>query len=163
MPAWARISSARSSQKIRRILFTPASKRSTLSFKKRSLTLLARRRARVEVRGAGRVGAAVASLLAAAGVGRVRVRDSGRALDFSKDFDGAVAEFQRAIALEPQRPELHDDLGTVLVQKSDSQDAADEFSEALRLEPKFGKAHFHLGVLQYQQRSLTEAAENLRS
>ncbi|MBF9067600.1 ThiF family adenylyltransferase [Streptacidiphilus sp. NEAU-YB345] len=42
--------------------------------------LLARRRARVEVRGAGRVGAAVASLLAAAGVGRVRVRDSGRAL-----------------------------------------------------------------------------------
>ncbi|WP_042384380.1 ThiF family adenylyltransferase [Streptacidiphilus melanogenes] len=40
--------------------------------------LLARREARVEVRGAGRVGAAVASLLAAAGVGRVRVRDAGR-------------------------------------------------------------------------------------
>ncbi|WP_232248628.1 ThiF family adenylyltransferase [Streptacidiphilus rugosus] len=40
--------------------------------------LLARRGARVEVRGAGRVGAAVAALLASAGVGRVRVRDAGR-------------------------------------------------------------------------------------
>ena len=40
--------------------------------------LLARRRARVEVRGAGRVGAGVARVLAAAGVGRVRVVDGGR-------------------------------------------------------------------------------------
>ena len=43
--------------------------------------LLARRRARVQVRGAGRVGAAVASVLAAAGVGRVEVVDSGSVLE----------------------------------------------------------------------------------
>ncbi|MBC3842625.1 TOMM precursor leader peptide-binding protein [Streptacidiphilus sp. 4-A2] len=42
--------------------------------------LLARRRARVEVRGAGRVGAALARVLAAAGVGHVRVVDGGRVL-----------------------------------------------------------------------------------
>ncbi|MFG3091216.1 TOMM precursor leader peptide-binding protein [Streptomyces antibioticus] len=40
--------------------------------------LAARRRARVQVRGAGRVGAVVASLLAGAGVGEVDVRDGGR-------------------------------------------------------------------------------------
>ncbi|THA24619.1 ThiF family adenylyltransferase [Streptomyces sp. RKND-216] len=39
--------------------------------------LAARRRARVRVRGAGRVGAAVAALLSAAGVGRVEVLDGG--------------------------------------------------------------------------------------
>jgi hypothetical protein len=40
--------------------------------------LLARRQARVQVRGAGRVGAAVAAVLAGAGVGRVEVVDGGR-------------------------------------------------------------------------------------
>jgi bacteriocin biosynthesis cyclodehydratase domain-containing protein len=40
--------------------------------------LLARRRARVEVRGAGRVGVALAKVLAAAGVGHVQVVDGGR-------------------------------------------------------------------------------------
>ncbi|MGV9693989.1 TOMM precursor leader peptide-binding protein [Streptomyces sp. NPDC003444] len=40
--------------------------------------LAARRALRVQVRGAGRVGATVAALLAAAGVGRVEVLDSGR-------------------------------------------------------------------------------------
>ncbi|MFC1407186.1 MULTISPECIES: ThiF family adenylyltransferase [Streptacidiphilus] len=40
--------------------------------------LLARRRARVQVRGAGRIGAAVAAVLAAAGVGQVEVVDGGR-------------------------------------------------------------------------------------
>ncbi|MFI9719157.1 ThiF family adenylyltransferase [Streptomyces sp. NPDC052396] len=39
--------------------------------------LAARRRARVQVRGAGRVGAAVAALLSASGVGRVDVMDGG--------------------------------------------------------------------------------------
>ncbi|MEU3841881.1 TOMM precursor leader peptide-binding protein [Streptomyces sp. NPDC028635] len=40
--------------------------------------LAARRSARVQVRGAGRVGSAVAALLSAAGVGEVDVRDTGR-------------------------------------------------------------------------------------
>lgn len=43
--------------------------------------LLARRRARVQVRGAGRVGTAVAAVLAASGVGRVEVVDSGSVLE----------------------------------------------------------------------------------
>ncbi|AJF67175.1 TOMM precursor leader peptide-binding protein [Streptomyces vietnamensis] len=43
-----------------------------------SRTLAARRALRVQVRGAGRVGATVAALLAAAGVGSVEVLDSGR-------------------------------------------------------------------------------------
>jgi hypothetical protein len=43
--------------------------------------MLARRRARVQVRGAGRVGSAVAAVLAASGVGRVEVVDSGSVLE----------------------------------------------------------------------------------
>ena len=43
--------------------------------------LLNRRRARVQVRGAGRVGGAVAAVLAASGVGRVEVVDGGSVLE----------------------------------------------------------------------------------
>ncbi|QMU75235.1 TOMM precursor leader peptide-binding protein [Streptacidiphilus sp. PB12-B1b] len=43
--------------------------------------MLARQRARVEVRGAGRVGAALARVLAASGVGRVQVVDGGRVVE----------------------------------------------------------------------------------
>jgi hypothetical protein len=43
--------------------------------------LLARRRARIQVRGAGRVGASIATVLAASGVGQVEVVDNGSVLE----------------------------------------------------------------------------------
>lgn len=53
--------------------------------------LAARRRKGVQVRGAGRVGASVASLLAAAGVGRVDVVDSGRVEPWDTSPSGTPA------------------------------------------------------------------------
>ncbi|MFF9067199.1 TOMM precursor leader peptide-binding protein [Streptomyces sp. NPDC014891] len=55
-------------------------------------TLTARRAARVQVRGAGRVGAAVAALLTAAGVGGVEVVDSGRVEPWETGPGGLPAE-----------------------------------------------------------------------
>ncbi|WP_030688663.1 TOMM precursor leader peptide-binding protein [Streptomyces globisporus] len=55
-------------------------------------TLAARRALRVQVRGAGRVGATVASLLAAAGVGSVEVLDSGRVEPWETGPGGLPAE-----------------------------------------------------------------------
>ncbi|MFI9118265.1 TOMM precursor leader peptide-binding protein [Streptomyces bikiniensis] len=54
--------------------------------------LAARRALRVQVRGAGRVGATVAALLAAAGVGRVEVLDSGRVEPWETAPGGLPAE-----------------------------------------------------------------------
>ncbi|MBY8814711.1 TOMM precursor leader peptide-binding protein [Streptomyces cinereoruber] len=54
--------------------------------------LAARRALRVQVRGAGRVGATVAALLAAAGVGRVEVVDSGRVEPWETAPGGLPAE-----------------------------------------------------------------------
>ncbi|GGT81877.1 TOMM precursor leader peptide-binding protein [Streptomyces lateritius] len=63
--------------------------------------LAARRAARVQVRGAGRIGAAVAALLSASGVGRVEVLDSGTVLPWETSPGGlppeAVGE-RRAVA-----------------------------------------------------------------
>ncbi|MEK9519273.1 TOMM precursor leader peptide-binding protein [Streptomyces venezuelae] len=55
-------------------------------------TLAARRAARVQVRGAGRVGATVAALLTAAGVGGVEVVDSGRVEPWETAPGGLPAE-----------------------------------------------------------------------
>ncbi|MER5208956.1 TOMM precursor leader peptide-binding protein [Streptomyces sp. NPDC002825] len=55
-------------------------------------TLTARRALRVQVRGAGRVGATVAALLAAAGVGTVEVLDSGRVEPWETAPGGLPAE-----------------------------------------------------------------------
>jgi len=46
---------------------------------------------------------------------------------------------------------LHDDLGTVLVQKSDAQGAAAEIFRSAPAAAQFASAHFHLGVLRYQE------------
>ncbi|MFI8765296.1 TOMM precursor leader peptide-binding protein [Streptomyces sp. NPDC053792] len=54
--------------------------------------LAARRAVRVQVRGAGRVGATVAALLAAAGVGSVEVLDSGRVEPWETTPGGLPAE-----------------------------------------------------------------------
>ncbi|MCX5393061.1 TOMM precursor leader peptide-binding protein [Streptomyces sp. NBC_00094] len=55
-------------------------------------TLAARRALRVQVRGAGRVGATVAALLSAAGVGTVEVLDSGRVEPWETAPGGLPAE-----------------------------------------------------------------------
>ncbi|MFF8374553.1 TOMM precursor leader peptide-binding protein [Streptomyces sp. NPDC015661] len=55
-------------------------------------TLTARRALRVQVRGAGRVGATVAALLAAAGVGTVEVLDAGRVEPWETAPGGLPAE-----------------------------------------------------------------------
>ncbi|MFE7409825.1 ThiF family adenylyltransferase [Streptomyces laurentii] len=63
--------------------------------------LAARRTQRVQVRGAGRVGAAVAALLSAAGVGRVEVLDSGTVAPWEVAPGGLPAEAvgeRRAVA-----------------------------------------------------------------
>ncbi|MEU8760330.1 ThiF family adenylyltransferase [Streptomyces sp. NPDC048659] len=64
-------------------------------------TLAARRALRVRVRGAGRVGAAVAALLSAAGVGRVEVLDGGAVTPWEVSPGGMPAEAvgeRRAVA-----------------------------------------------------------------
>lgn len=63
--------------------------------------LAARRAQRVQVRGAGRVGAAVAALLSAAGVGRVEVLDAGTVAPWEVSPGGLPAEAvgeRRAVA-----------------------------------------------------------------
>jgi len=73
--------------------------------------LAARRQAQVEVRGAGRVGAMVARLLAAAGVGRITADDGGQgtARDLAPGgLDRGAVGLRRGLAVSVMLPDLPD-------------------------------------------------------
>jgi tetratricopeptide (TPR) repeat protein len=53
----------------------------------------------------------------------------------TKNYDTAIAEFQRAIVIAPERASSHRDLAYVLLKVGESEAARDQLAEALRLEP----------------------------
>ncbi len=52
-----------------------------------------------------------------------------------RNYDAAVASFERAIALAPQRASIRKDLAYTLLKIGENEAARDQFSEAMRLEP----------------------------
>jgi tetratricopeptide (TPR) repeat protein len=53
----------------------------------------------------------------------------------SKDYDQAIASFEQAIALTPDRPSIHKDLAYTLLKIGENDAARDHFAAAMRLDP----------------------------
>jgi tetratricopeptide (TPR) repeat protein len=51
-----------------------------------------------------------------------------------KDYDAAIQEFQKAVALVPDRPAVREDFAYTLLKAGDTEGARDQFAEALRLD-----------------------------
>jgi len=60
----------------------------------------------------------------------------------AKNYDQAVASFERAIALAPERASVHKDLAYTLLKTGENEAARDQFAEAMRLDP--GDTHVAL-------------------
>ncbi|MGV9497061.1 TOMM precursor leader peptide-binding protein [Streptomyces sp. NPDC003642] len=131
--------------------------------------LAARRSQRVQVRGAGRVGAVLASLLAGAGVGEVEVRDGGRvepwdvapgghpaqAVGDRRDESARRALRQAAPDRPPRRAEVpppsdDGDPGFSLVVLAPRDDVAVHAPDPSRAEPLMlsGTPHLYAGVVE---------------
>jgi len=125
--------------------------------------LAARRRARVRVRGAGRVGAAVAALLSGAGVGTVEVEDEGRVEPGDVAPGGLPAEAigeprreaaRRAVrAAAPDRPPSREpgpDPGVTLVVLAPRDDVSVYAPDPAAAEPLIssGVPHLYAGVVE---------------
>ena len=52
----------------------------------------------------------------------------------AKDYDAAIEEFQKAVALVPDRPAVREDFAYTLLKAGDTEGARDQFAEALRLD-----------------------------
>ena len=79
-----------------------------------------------------------------------------------RELGGAIAALKRAIALEPDLPAAHYELGKALIQKDDLHGAIAAFRETTRLLPEFASAWGNLGAALGEAQELDSAAEALR-
>ncbi|MFO8048887.1 MAG: tetratricopeptide repeat protein, partial [Desulfosudaceae bacterium] len=99
---------------------------------------------------------------------KVRPRNNyGMALAESDDFEAAVTEYERSIALSRGTlPYPHNNLGMLYFQRGDLTRAAEHFKKAIRTDPDFFKPYLNLGTLLNRsgdnQRALVFLEEALR-
>ncbi len=68
----------------------------------------------------------------------------------TKEYDGAIAGFERAIALAPDRPSVRKDLGYTLLKVGETAAARDQFAEAMRLDPGDDQVALEYAFLCYE-------------
>ncbi len=73
------------------------------------------------------------------------------------DMNRARAEFEKALQLEPYRPEAHYNLANILFKLGDLSGAEKEYEEAIRRDPFYDSAHLALALV-YEQRGEKEKA-----
>src|SRR5581483_11645328 len=80
-----------------------------------------------------------------------------------KSWDAAVANYRKALELEPNDPSTHYNLALVLKNKGDAAEAIEEFEAALKLKPRWADAHYGLGATHYDLHDLDEALKELHT
>ena len=78
------------------------------------------------------------------------------------DYDGAIAQFRKALGLRADDVRAHRTLADVLFNKSDLDGASAEYREALRLNPEDSRAHQSLGDLLLRKKDSAGAAAQYR-
>ena len=66
---------------------------------------------------------------------------------YKADDDGAERHYSRAIAIDPEEGDAHNNLGVLLENKEDYDGAEQHFRRAIAIDPEEGDAHYNLGVL----------------
>lgn len=82
---------------------------------------------------------------------------TGTALLRAKDYPGAVAEFRKAVELNPQLPTARTMYGRALMAVGDTEAAAREFVRALQANPNDFEANLQLGALRKRDQRNDEA------
>jgi len=73
--------------------------------------------------------------------------DAGNAALADGDVDGAIAAYEEVLAVAPDLPEVHHNLGLAYNRKEDWERAGQEFRRAAELDPDFAEPHGALAVM----------------
>lgn len=85
---------------------------------------------------------------------------AGDAFLFSgSDVPGAIGEYRKALALNPENAIAHCNLGGLLINQGRTVEGAAHLSEAIRLDPESYSAHYNLGRLLFRQGDIDGAIE----
>src|SRR5579863_184908 len=76
---------------------------------------------------------------------RQRAAEQSRA----KSWEDAIANYRKALEIEPNDAVTHYNLAFALKYKGDTREALKEFQAALKLRPKSAEAHYGLGAVWY--------------
>ncbi|HXO21449.1 MAG TPA: tetratricopeptide repeat protein [Thermoanaerobaculia bacterium] len=87
----------------------------------------------------------------------------GNARYYSGDFEGAVAEWTKAIVEKPDLASAHYNIGNTYSQMGQDSAAIRKFTEALRRDPSFFNAHGELGNIYFRNGDFDHAAAEYRS
>lgn len=85
------------------------------------------------------------------------------ALDQQQKFAEALVSYQRALALQPNTPDLLFNLAIVQTQLGLMQEAEVSYRLAIQLQPRFFEAHGNLGTVLQKQGKLDEAIASYRN
>jgi len=71
--------------------------------------------------------------------------------------DEAIVQFRKALEIQPDNAEAHDNLGNALLQKGRVDEAITEYQKALKIKPDYADAHINLGNALFQKGGVGEA------
>src|ERR1700716_5758 len=83
-------------------------------------------------------------------------------LSRTKSWGGAIANYRKALELEPNDSLTHYNLALALKYKGDPTKAVEEFKTALQLKPMWADAHYGLGATLYDLHDIEGASQELR-
>jgi tetratricopeptide (TPR) repeat protein len=78
------------------------------------------------------------------------------------DTSGAIAAYQRFLALQPRNVEARSNLGAALAREGRSEEAVEQYREALAVDPARTAVRLNLGLALYKADRIAEAATELQ-
>ena len=78
-------------------------------------------------------------------------------MEIKRDYDAAVADYERVVALKPELAAAHNNLGVALKKKGAADKAAASFKRAIELKPGYSEALTNLGWVYAEQKNWGEA------
>jgi len=94
----------------------------------------------------------------------------GEAYESQKDYDGAIAAFQRVLNVSPNRPGIHYRMGRVYLRRftethepKDREAAQEQFRAELQGDPQNGNAAYELAQIDYDLGNLEQAAQGFQA
>jgi Flp pilus assembly protein TadD len=80
-----------------------------------------------------------------------------------KDMDGAVATFEKAVELDPNRSSTYSELGSIHMFSGNKEGAEAAFQKAIQLDPQNATAHFAYSNFLWANGDLAKAEQEMRT
>src|SRR5215472_2264304 len=92
-----------------------------------------------------------------------QIEDRAAELKSHGDAAGALAEWQKAAALDPKSARIQDEIGFLLAVLQRHAEAVERLERAVNLDPRLAVAQYHLGVAYWLREDPARAIPHLQS